>query len=152
MMNYNNPYQGVYQPMYSPYPQNIPDQITSMRQPYQPQPQPMINNPQPVQQDAGMIWVQGEAGAKAYMVAAGNTVVLWDSEAEVIYIKSADMSGMPSMRVFDYNERDSTPRNVSQMNTERFVTRDEFNQFIARFEQTSKPKGLMEEKNAESAL
>ncbi len=45
-----------------------------------------------------MLWVQGEAAAKSWAVAPGATVVLWDSENPFIYIKSADASGVPSMR------------------------------------------------------
>lgn len=51
----------------------------------------------------------GEAGAKSYLVAPNNTVQLWDSESQTIYLKSADVSGMPSMRVLDYTIRDATP-------------------------------------------
>ena len=54
----------------------------------------------------GRIWVQGEAGAKSYLVAPNNTVDLWDSENQVIYQKSADASGMPSVKVLDYTVRD----------------------------------------------
>lgn len=50
-------------------------------------------------------WVQGESAAKSWMVAPGCRVVLWDSENPVIYIKSADMAGIPSMRIFEYKER-----------------------------------------------
>jgi hypothetical protein len=32
---------------------------------------------------------------------------LWDSEAQTIYLKSADASGMPSIKVLDYTIRDS---------------------------------------------
>ena len=71
--------------------------------------QPMIQAPQyqaPQQnQQGGLIWVQGEAAAKSYMVAPGNTVQLWDSEEKVIYLKSADPSGMPSMKILDYTIR-----------------------------------------------
>ena len=56
-------------------------------------------------QQCGVIWVQGEAGAKSYLVAPNNTVALWDSEEKVIYLKSADGSGMPSMKVLDYKIR-----------------------------------------------
>lgn len=59
-----------------------------------------------------IIWVQGEAGAKSYLVAPNNTVQLWDSEAQTIYLKSADASGMPSMKVLDYTIRDETPQNA----------------------------------------
>ena len=46
-------------------------------------------------QPTGIIWVSGEAGAKAYLVAPNNTVQLWDSESQTIYLKSADACGMP---------------------------------------------------------
>ena len=32
-------------------------------------------------------------------------MTLWDSEEKVIYLKSADASGMPSMKVLDYKIR-----------------------------------------------
>lgn len=41
------------------------------------------------------------------MVAAGNTVLLMDSENQTFYLKSADPSGMPlPLRIFDYKERE----------------------------------------------
>lgn len=60
---------------------------------------------QPQKQDK--IWVQGIEGAKSYLVSAGSTVDLWDSESQTIYVKSADANGLPSIRIFDYQERDS---------------------------------------------
>ena len=62
----------------------------------------------PPQQNS-IIWVQGESGAKSYMVAPNTTVQLWDSESQTIYLKSADASGMPSIRVLDYTFRDGMP-------------------------------------------
>ena len=35
---------------------------------------------QPQSQQNGVIWVQGEAAAKSYLIAPGSTVPLWDSE------------------------------------------------------------------------
>lgn len=55
---------------------------------------------------AGINWVQGSAGAKAYMVAPGATCVLFDSEEQLIYLKSADQSGMPTMKVLEYTIRE----------------------------------------------
>lgn len=57
-------------------------------------------------QTNGLIWIQGEAAAKSYLVAPGTTVALWDSESQTIYLKSADASGMPSMRTLDYTIRE----------------------------------------------
>lgn len=72
-----------------------------------------------------LIWVQGEAGAKSYMVAPNQTVVLWDSEAEVIYIKSADASGMPSVKTLDYTIRGNTPQKAEISDFSGFATKDE---------------------------
>jgi hypothetical protein len=87
-------------------------------------------NQQNQQQTSSLIWVQGEAGAKSYLVAPNNTVQLWDSESPTIYLKSADASGMPSMKILDYTVRgeDKTPKTAPQptQNTS-YVTHDELN-------------------------
>lgn len=145
-MNYG--YQ-PYQPMYGQgYGQPMQDQLAQLRQPYQPmQMQPM---PQGQPADNGMIWVQGEAGMKAFMVAPGHTVVLWDSEDPVFYIKSADMSGIPKVQTFDYSERDSAKRTLPIGSTNQYVTRAEFEDFAARINQMIQPMtGGTEVKNAE---
>ena len=76
-------------------------------------------------QQSGIIWVQGEAAAKSYPVAPNTSVALWDSEADVIYIKSADGSGMPSMKVVDYTMRDTTARRAEMSPQNDFVTKDD---------------------------
>lgn len=87
------------------------------------QPQP---NPQPT--NNGIIWVQGEEGAKAYLIARGTSVMLMDSENSTFYLKSSDQSGMPlPLRIFDYTERTANKAAppLQQDNT-YFVTREEF--------------------------
>lgn len=95
---------------------------------YQQQTQPMMQA-QPVMQTptthTGIVWVQGEAGAKSYLVAPNTTVQLWDSEAQVIYLKSADASGMPSIKTLDYTIRDNQqaqaiPQVVDTISREEF--------------------------------
>ena len=71
-------------------------------QPVYPVQQPVM---QTQQNQQGLIWVQGEQAAKSYLVAPNTTVQLWDSEEKVIYLKSADASGMPSMKILDYTIR-----------------------------------------------
>ena len=115
-MAYNPGFPAGYQPYFPQYQyQNV-----------QPQPQP--------QQNSGVIWVQGEAGAKSYLVAPGNTVQLWDSDENVIYIKSADASGMPSMKVLDYTIRETSESKNRINNHEDFVTKDEVAKEIKRLE------------------
>ncbi len=121
------------------YSQPVPDRLMQLRQNQMMQNQPQMTQPmqaQPQQQDnGGIIWVQGEAGAKAYLVAPGNTVQLWDSENQVIYLKSADMSGMPSMRILDYTERTAVPKaphTVPGNPPVDYVTREEYAALAAR--------------------
>lgn len=97
---------------------------------------PQYNNyiPQPTQQqnDNGILWVQGEAGAKSWAVAPGKSVMLMDSESNTFYIKSSDQSGMPMpLRIFDYTERNSQPQQNQvlqhkEIDTSQFVTWDAF--------------------------
>lgn len=48
----------------------------------------------------GIIWVDGEIGAKAYQVPtnwpSGVPIPLWDSNDQVIYLKSMNQVGMPN--------------------------------------------------------
>ena len=85
------------------------------------------------QQQSGIIWVQGEAGAKSWAVAPGKSVMLMDSESNTFYIKSSDNSGMPMpLRIFDYTERTQpTQHNTTiqhqNIDTSQFVTWDALN-------------------------
>ena len=91
------------------------------------QPQPVYQQPQaPAQAQGGLNWVQGEAGARSYHVAPNTTVDLWDSESQTIYLKSADGSGMPSMKILDYTIRDiNKPTTNSADNIAIYATKDQ---------------------------
>lgn len=89
----------------------------------------------PQQPNQSLIYVQGEAAAKSWMVGAGQSVLLMDSENPVFYIKSADASGIPlPIRVFDYTERNqgmsqnaSQSVNQTQIDLDgKYVTRAEY--------------------------
>ena len=89
---------------------------------------PPMANPQNGGNSA-IIWVQGEAGAKAYPVAAGNSVQLMDSERQVFYIKSTDNSGIPQpLRRFVYHEDVAESPSVD---TSQFITRAEFEKALS---------------------
>ena len=120
------PYPYYSYPMYQTPAQ---DQLTQLRQAYQPMPP----SPQAAQQQ-GILWVQGEEAAKAYMVAPGATVLLMDSEGQSFYLKSTDPQGMPlPLRIFDYIERTAQkPLEQPQTLTGEFVTRAEFEALAAR--------------------
>lgn len=115
-MAYNNMFPTSYQPVNYQQMQYSQQPFTQQTQQVQ---QPTMNS--------NLIWVQGEAGAKSYLVAPNTTVQLWDSEDQVIYLKSADASGMPSMKVLDYQIRQNN-QSVNQPQIEvnaSYATKDE---------------------------
>jgi hypothetical protein len=71
--------------------------------------------------------VTGIDGAKAYQMPANSTVALFDNNDDLMYIKTTDGAGFPTIRCFEFKERVAeTAQNVS--NTE-FVSKAEFEQF-----------------------
>lgn len=86
---------------------------------------------QPQQNVNGMIWVQGEAGAKSYLVGANTTVPLWDSENQTIYLKSADAYGMPSMKIIDYTirEKETQPKPLMDAAGNAYATKEDLEEF-----------------------
>ena len=156
-----------YAPFYRPNYYN-PMQTDAMSQYGQQFQQPFTQTaPQPMTQQAnsGLVWVQGEAGAKSFLVAPGNTVMLMDSEGERFFLKSADASGMPlPLRTFEYKETNEAACKASSGSVtdvanldDRFVTREEFDRAIASMASQCKCRqhknNLMEDvDNAESAV
>lgn len=126
MADYYNPYSP-----YQPYVPTAPTFYPSLTTPRSATQMPMQNNqngsPNTFQ------WVQGQAGAEAYLVAPGASVILMDSNAPVIYFKSADQNGryLP-MKTYDLVERVAdVPEQKPQLDTSSFVKRDEIEKLIA---------------------
>lgn len=131
-MPYGNYFPATYQPIYPQYSYN-PQQMQNVQQ--MPQQQQAAPASQPM--TSGIIWVQGEAGAKSYLVAPNTTVQLWDSEKQTIYIKSADASGMPSIKTLDYTIREMPQNSVSFASegaSGAFATKDEVNTLAEQIE------------------
>lgn len=131
----NYPYYGNYNQFYQPPLQDNLAQMRNNQYMQMPQMQPMqsMQQAQNQQSSNGIIWVQGEEGAKAYMVAPGNSVLLMDSENSAFYIKSTDNSGMPMpLRIFDYVERNAKQQTQNIKPNVEYVTRQEFDALSAR--------------------
>lgn len=97
-MAYNPYYPVTYQPYNGYYPQS-----------YQAMAQPQImQQPNQVTQNqatSGIIWVSGLAEAQAFPVVANSAVALWEQSGKTIFLKSADSTGKPSIKVYDLVER-----------------------------------------------
>lgn len=126
--NYQNPYQ-------------TPNPYQSYFQPQQVQPQAQQNS---------IVWVQGEAGAKSYLVGAGNSVLLMDSEESVFYIKSTDNSGMPlPLRIFEYKEKTSQKNNQEINTNVNYVTHEELEKRLQELMPKRTKSKLLEEEKAD---
>ena len=122
-------------PYFNPYyGQPMPDNLMQIRQQQmmQPMQQPMA---QPVQQNpiaqGGVQWVSGEQEARGYLIAPNSAVALWDSSAPTVYLKQADASGKPTLKIYDLVERTETVPAAPQKPGVEFVTRDEFDRLAA---------------------
>ena len=126
---YPNTYQAY--PQYPSQPNAYPTQMN-------------VGQNQPTQNN-GIIWVQGEAGAKSYLVAPNQSVVLWDTESQTIYVKSADGSGMPSIKTLDYTMRESAPNSKPISGETAFASKDDVDYLKKEIEAL---KGKFEDKES----
>ena len=117
-----NTYPVTYQNPYYQQPLLVQPQSQLMSQ----QQNSIIPQPQQPVQNNNIIWVTGEAGAKSYLVAPNTTVQLWDSESQTIYLKSADASGMPSIKTLEYSSKNDNPPLQAKLVEEEYISREEF--------------------------
>ena len=120
-MNY--PYYG------NPYMPPMPDNLGQLRQQQMmPQQMPQMQNPIP---QSGVQWVSGEQEARSWMVAPNAAVALWDSTAPTVYLKQADASGKPTLKVYDLVERLANAPEAKKDPGAEYVTRAELDKLAA---------------------
>lgn len=136
-MNY--PYYG------NPYMPPMQDNLAQLRQQQMQAIPPMPQNPLP---QSGVQWVSGEQEARSWMVAPNAAVALWDSTAPTVYLKQADASGKPTLKVYDLVERIASAPDTQKAPTTEYVTRKEFDALAALVSEM-KGKKRKEEKSDE---
>lgn len=138
---YGNPY----------YSAPMQDNLMQMRQQYQPQQmQPLTQPPQNPIAQGGVQWVSGEQEARNWMIAPNAAVALWDSTAPTVYLKQADASGKPTLKIYDLVERAENAPDRANAKPVEFVTRKEFDALAAIVgELKAKKKRSVEENDDE---
>lgn len=91
--NYQQYYPASYQPMQMQQPQQMQQAVNQQ-----------VN---PVANQNGIIWISGESEAAMFPIAPNNAVALWDRNGKVIYLKSADATGKPTMAIYDLVKREN---------------------------------------------
>ena len=82
------------------------------------------------------------------MVAPNAAVALWDSTAPAVYLKQADASGKPTLKVYDLVERLASAPDTQKAPAAEYVTRKEFDALAALVSEM-KGKKRKEEKSDE---
>lgn len=136
-MNY--PYYG------NPYMPPMQDNLAQLRQQQMQAIPPMPQNPLP---QSGVQWVSGEQEARSWMVAPNAAVALWDATAPTVYLKQADASGKPTLKVYDLVERLASAPDAQKAPAAEYVTRKEFDALAALVSEM-KGKKRKEEKSDE---
>ena len=87
-----------------------------------------MNNQQifPQEQTQNLIRVNGIEGAKTYQMSANSTVALFDSNEDIMYIKTTDGAGFPSIRTFNFVE---ITQNEKLSGSQDYISRQEFEEF-----------------------
>ena len=109
----------------------------SYQNPYQPQYQmyqPTVQQPAAQQLSVqtsqnSIIWVSGDNEAAMYPIAPNNAVTLWSQTEPVVYLKQADASGKPTMKIYDLVER-SAPSTASQSKPEDYATKSDLSSIV----------------------
>ena len=137
---------GWQNPYYAP---PMPDNLMQMRQQQmQPMTPQMPQAPQNPVAQSGVQWVSGEQEARNWMIAPNAAVALWDSSAPTVYLKQADASGKPTLKVYDLVERLASAPDAQKAPAAEYVTRKEFDALAALVSEM-KGKKHKEEKSDE---
>lgn len=142
MYNYNNPYASPYTSYY--------------QQPYATQTQPSVYQNQqqqtPQQTYIPLTFVNGEVGAKAFIMQPNSTIYLQDSDSDKLFIKKSDIQGksiMKKYKLVELDENDQIIENKPQKDLMgNFISKEQFHalkeEFEGKFnELTSKVDNLM---------
>lgn len=121
---YGNPYSGY--PSVN-YPQYQTQQMMQSVPQVQGQNQ-MAQGYSPVINQNGIIWISGLQEAQMFPIAPNSAVALWQKDGKTIFLKQADATGRPTLRVYDLVERTETASDGSSEPGDKlpsYVTKDE---------------------------
>ena len=86
-------------------------------------------------------WVYGDAGAEAYPVAPGRTVLLMHYNEPILYVKSVDMNGRPlPMEVYELVRKNSGYSQAPQLTTQPQMN---MNEYVKKSELESQVNDIM---------
>ena len=82
-----------------------------------------------VQPINGLVSVTGIEGAKAYQLPPNSSMPLFDKDDDVLYVKTTDAAGYPTVRAFRFSPMEQIEAKVVSVES---VTREEFDELAAK--------------------
>ena len=134
--NFMNPYMPTMPGQFNPsnYMQNMNTQTPSAMAPFGSQ-MPTT------QQNNGLIRVTGIDGAKAYQMPPNSVAALFDDSYDIMYVKSTDGAGFPTIRIFDfYEHKEEAHAQQQPVSVENFATKQELQMLQSQLEEV---KGMI---------
>lgn len=84
--------------------------------------------------------VNGIAGAQAYQMPPNSVAALFDASTDLMYIKSTDGAGFPSIRTFAFSEQTEAPQAQSATLDRIMTTLDEIKEALNGKQSVREPK------------
>lgn len=131
-MNEYNPY-GGYNP--SPYMNGYRNYMNPTPGSYQPGNSQQTQTPSIPQQTSNIPWIQvpNIEAARNIMIGPNQTAYMMNQNAPEFYVKTADSMGVATIKFYKFNEFNPEAEmaaQLSQAQSENFVTIDQFNSFV----------------------
>lgn len=84
-----------------------------------------------------LIRVTGIEGARAYQMPPNSTAVLFDGSQDIMYVKTTDGAGFPSIRQFLFTPMQDKPK--AQFSSDLYVTRKQFEELKEMIQNGKQP-------------
>lgn len=108
--------------------------------------QPQFNNPYFNGNNNNQLTrVTGIEGAKTFQMFPNSTVALFDSNEDLMYIKSTDGGGFPTIRTFKFEEVTNTPKQDAPVDLSNYITREELVEILKDYGGTNNGKHTISE-------
>lgn len=128
-----NTYLQNYQPGYFPAGYQPVQPAYQQANMQQAQPQMPQQSFSPAINQNGIIWISGLQEAQMYPVGPNSAVQLWEKDGKTVYLKSADATGRPSLKIYDLVERTETPTDSGNSGDNKvpdFATKEELSAVV----------------------
>lgn len=91
--------------------------------------------------------VTGIEGAKTFQMFPNSTVALFDSNEDLMYIKSTDGGGFPTIRTFKFEEVTNAPKQDTSLDLSDYITREELIEILKDYGGTNNGKQPIQHPN-----